>query len=287
MNFTDDYLRPFAERYVQAIRAVDPDAIIFLEAESNAAPPAWDTGAHPGVAFAPHWYDELTMVKNRYFSFAGLEAGAQRLVLGKRAIRRSFRDQILKFKRSAHERTGAVPTVLAEFGVPFGMRAGTAYATGDFAMQVKALDRSYRAMEEALVGNIIWNYAPDNTNARGDLWNGEDLSIFSRDQQAEPDDPDSGGRARDAFLRPWPRAVAGEPLLISFDIRTRVFVFEFRHDAAASENTEIYVPRWHYPGGYEVHVSDGSFEQKAAEQLLVYSYSPAQESHRIRISPPK
>jgi hypothetical protein len=284
VSFTDEYLRPFAERYVRAIRSADPQAIIFLEAEANAAPPKWDTSAYPCVAFAPHWYDELTMVKNRYLSFAGLETGAQKLVLGKRAIRRSFREQLLKFKRSARERIGDVPTVIAEFGIPFAMRAGAAYRTGDFRMQVKALDRSYRAMEEALVGNLIWNYTPDNTNARGDMWNREDLSIFSRDQQAEPNDPNSGGRALEALLRPWPRAVAGEPLRISFDIRTRAFVFEFRHDPKAGTETEIYVPRWHYPQGYEVSVSDGRFEQRAREQLLVYMHSSLQGTHWVRIS---
>lgn len=32
----------------------------------------------------------------------------------------------------------------------------------------------------------IWNYTADNSNHRGDQWNDEDLSIFSRDQQHDP-----------------------------------------------------------------------------------------------------
>jgi len=287
VDFMNDYLRPFAERYIRAIRAADPAAIIFLEAEPNSAAPSWDSVAYPGIAFAPHWYDELTMVKNRFFSFAGLEAGAQKLVLGRRAIRSSFRDQLLRFVRSARERIGEAPTLIAEFGIPFGMKSGAAYRTGDFRMQVRAMDRSYRAMEEALLGNIVWNYTPDNTNARGDLWNGEDLSIFSKDQQADTSDPDSGGRALDAFLRPWPRAIAGEPLRVSFDIHSRLFVLEFRHDPAVNADTEIYVPRWHYRRGYLVNVSDGSCEQRDSEQLLVYKHTPGQQRHEVRISPAK
>ena len=285
VDFLHDYLRPFAERYIRAVRAADPSAIIFLEAEPNSAAPRWDLAAYPDVAFAPHWYDELTLVKNRFFSFAGLEAGAEKLILGRRAIRRSFRDQLLKFAHSARERIGDVPTLIGEFGIPFGMKAGAAYRNGNFRMQVKALDRSYRAMEDAVLGNVIWNYTPDNTNARGDLWNGEDLSIFSRDQQTEPGDADSGGRALNAFLRPWPRATAGQPVRLSFDFRSRRFVLEFRHDPAVSAVTEIYVPRRQYPQGYRVDLSDGSCENRYDQQLLIYRDSLGTPNHVVRISP--
>jgi hypothetical protein len=166
------------------------------------------------------------------------------------------------------------------------MNQGKAFHTGDFRAQVRALDRSCRALEATLLGSTIWNYSADNTNARGDLWNGEDLSIFSRDQQSDPADADSGGRALEALLRPWPRATAGEPLRISFDLRRRHFEYEFRHDPRVMEPTELHVPRLHYPAGYRVEVSDGSFQQLPEEQLLVYRHDPEREVHRLRIRPP-
>jgi hypothetical protein len=285
VDFTRDYLGPFAEKFAAGIRAADPRALIFVEAEAGAAPPRWDTAALPGVVFAPHWYDDLTLVKNRYFSFAGIESGTHKLVFGRRAIDRSFRRQLLSLAEAARDRMGEVPTLLGEFGIPFSMQRGKAFKTGDFRAQVRALDRSYRAIESALVGNAIWNYTADNTNERGDQWNGEDLSVFSRDQQTDPSDPNSGGRALEALLRPWPRATAGEPISLSFDRIRRVFRYEFRHDPGITAPTEIYVPRFQYPGGYAVKLSDGSFQQDVARQLLSYLHGTERQVHWIEISP--
>ena len=286
VDFRQDYLRPFAERFVAAIRAIDPGALVFLEAEADAAPPRWDSSTYPGVVFAPHWYDDLTLVKRRYLPFAAVESGTHRLVLGRRAVHRSFRDRLRALVPEARERMGEVPVLLAEFGIPFDLQGGKAFRTGDFRVQARALDRSCQAIEGALLGSTIWNYASDNTNARGDQWNGEDLSVFSRDQQSDPGNPDSGGRALEALLRPWPRATAGEPLRISFDVRRRIFEYEFRHDPLAAAPTEIYVPRLHYPNGYRVEVSDGSFQQLTQEQLLVYRHDPGRTVHRLHIAPP-
>ena len=97
---------------------------------------------------------------------------------------------------------GGVPTVIGETGVPFDVQEKRAYKTGDFRTVIRAMDRTLRAMDDALVSYTLWNYTSDNTNAHGDLWNDEDLSIFSRDQQTDPDDINSGGRALEAVVRP-------------------------------------------------------------------------------------
>lgn len=72
------------------------------------------------------------------------------------------------------------------FGAPFDLDDKAAYASGDFSTQVAALDAYINAMDTHLLNYTIWNYTSDNTNERGDLWNDEDLSIFSRDQQDDP-----------------------------------------------------------------------------------------------------
>ena len=103
-----------------------------------------------------------------------------------------------------------------------------------------------------MLNYTLWNYTADNTNARGDLWNDEDLSIFSRDQRTDPGDINSGGRALEAVVRPYASKTAGEPLKMSFDIRRRRFDFEFRHDPAVDAPTEIFVPNFQYPHGIRV-----------------------------------
>jgi hypothetical protein len=178
---------------------------------------------------------------------------------------------------------GGVPTLIGEFGFPYDLKGRRAYRTGDFRAQVQVMDRSMRAMEDNLLSFTIWDYTADNTNLRGDQWNGEDFSIFSRDQQHDPADIHSGGRALEAVVRPYARAVAGEPLRMSFDLRDRVFEFAFRHDPSVNAPTEFFIPNYQYPHGYAVEISDGSYELEEGRQILVYRHSLERLVHTVRV----
>jgi hypothetical protein len=70
-----------------------------------------------------------------------------------------------------------------------------------------------------------------------------------------------------------------------FDLPTRKFEFTFRHDPHVDAPTELFVPRYQYPRGYAVELSDGSYEERPDEQLLLYRHTPNREIHTIRIRP--
>jgi hypothetical protein len=142
-----------------------------------------------------------------------------------------------------------------------------------------------QALEANLLSFTLWNYTADNTNERGDQWNDEDLSIFSRDQQG-PEDIDAGGRALEAAVRPYARKIAGEPLRMAFDIKRRAFEFEFRHDPTVSAPTEIFVPNYQYPDGYLVEVSDGTYDVDRDSQTLAYRHSTERQVHHVRVRHP-
>jgi hypothetical protein len=285
VNFSQDYYRPFANRFAEAIHAAHPGALIFLETETGKAPPHWGAGDAPNIVYAPHWYDAIVLFKKAYNPFLAIDARTSRAVISSGAIRKSFADQLASLKRGANERLGGVPTMLGEFGIPFDLNEKRAYRTGDFCAQISALDRSFQAIEANLLNCTLWNYTPDNTNERGDLWNDEDLSIFSRDQQTNPQDINSGGRALQAVVRPYPRAIAGQPLHLSFDIKRRLFQFAYRHDPHITAPTELFIPLFQYPHGYSVEVSDGTYEVQPDEQTLIYRHSMEREEHTVQIRP--
>ncbi|MDO9129583.1 MAG: hypothetical protein Q7U34_06930, partial [Anaerolineales bacterium] len=80
-------------------------------------------------------------------------------------------------------------------------------------------------------------------------------------------------------------ATAGQPLRMSFDIRSRVFEFVFRHDPQVTEASLIFVPDYQYPKGYRVEVTDGSYEVRSDEQILSYRHSLERELHTIQVKP--
>nr|HPL30935.1 cellulase family glycosylhydrolase [Anaerolineae bacterium] len=278
-----DYYYPFAERFSRAIHAVDPDALIFeeVEPETTALPAA--APERTGRVHAPHWYDLAVLLFKEFSPWLAVNVNGH-IVLGPRRIRRSFAAHLGRLRDDTTARLG-MPTLIGEFGIAFDLRGGRAYRSGDYRAQVAAMDRSMRALDDNLLSGTLWNYTADNSNARGDQWNGEDLSIFSRDQQTDRANINSGGRALQAVVRPYPRAVAGEPLRMGFDHKRRVFEFEFRHDPAVSAPSELFVPNYQYPTGYHVDVSDGACEFDPAGQTLTYRHTTTRERHWLRIRP--
>ncbi len=284
IDFSNDYYRPFANRYAKAIRSVSPEAIIFIESEPRHVSMKWGAQDAPNIVFAPHWYDGFVLFMKSFYSALAIDFRTGKVIIGSKRIRRSFADQVASFKHTSIASFGGVPTLIGEFGIPFDLKGKRAYRTGNYRDQIRAMDRSMRAMEDNLLSYTLWNYTADNTNARGDQWNDEDLSIFSRDQQTDPADIHSGGRALEAVVRPYPRAIAGEPLHMAFDIKKKRFTFEYLHDPEIEAPTEIFVPNYQYPEGYAVDISDGSFETNALTQTLVYHHSPSRDTHTIYLT---
>jgi hypothetical protein len=285
VSFAQDYYRPFNNHFSEAICSAHPNALIFTEPEPDQ--PHYSPGSQDakGLVYAPHWYDAFVLVKKDYSPFIGVNSHSRRVVFTPPAIRHSYSVQIGTLKRQATQELGGVPFVLGEFGISMDLQEKRAYRTGDFRIQVKALDRSMQAIEANLINFTLWNYSPDNTNLHGDLWNDEDLSIYSSDQRTDPRDINSGGRALPAVIRPYPEATSGELIKSSFNPFSHVFKLIFKHDPAIPAPTEVYIPNYHYPHGYSVRVSDGRYEIQRSKQLLLYWPGSGRSIHRITIKP--
>lgn len=285
IDFDRDYFRPFARRFAQAIRQEAPDALIFVETESKHAPPHWGKEDPARIVYTPHWYDGYVLFLKDYSRWVAADMHTGRPVFFPGSIRKSFAQQLLKYRRESEERLGNAPVLIGEFGIAFDLKQGQAYRSGDFSAQVNALDRSFRALDDTLLSGTLWNYTADNSNARGDQWNGEDLSLFSRDQQRVPAELDSGGRALDAAVRPYASAMAGTPLRMHFDRRQRTFELEVQVDPTLTAPTEVFVPKRHYPGGVRVEVSAGSIRLELTEQRLLWFHEGTRGPQRLRLLP--
>jgi len=285
VKFSQDYYRPFANRFAKAIREVHPEAAIFVESTVEKDFLEWGVGDAERIVYAPHWYDVVTLAFKKFNRWIAFDSWTGKIVWWPSSIRRSFANQIALYKQQARDHLGRAPVHLGEMGIPMDIDEARAYRTEDFSVQERTVDRCMRAVEDNIMNVTIWNYTPDNNNARGDQWNGEDFSIFSRDQQKDPADPYSGGRALRALVRPYPKATAGGPTQLSFEMKHRTFRYEFKHDPHVRSPTEIFVPRFQYPKGYRAKVSDGRWESDFDRQLLRYWHTPDRESHVIHISP--
>ena len=264
--FVADCLEPFARRCAAALREVDPAAALFYEGSPGSAEPLrWSRPDVP-VVNASHWYDVRTLMEKSYRPDAAVDWNTMEPVEGEDAVRASFAAQIGRLAAMSQELGGA-PTLVGEFGVPMDLDGGASFRSGDFSAQEAALAAYYSALDANLVHGTLWNYTADNTNAAGDGWNREDLSIFSLDQP--------GGRAVRGFCRPTLRAAAGTPTAQRFDARTRVYTLDIDVDPAIDAPTTVYVPWAQYFEGTELRVSSGRGQHVRDAQLVRWTGAAA------------
>jgi hypothetical protein len=114
-----------------------------------------------------------------------------------------------------------------------------------YRKQEEALALYYNGVDDNLLHSTIWNYTADNTHEEGDRWNGEALSRVSLGRASGGEAGKKGlaePRAIRGWLRPYPMATAGTPLLLRWDYRKRRFRYRFRAEASIRAPTEIFAP---------------------------------------------
>lgn len=196
-------------------------------------------------------------------------------------IKELFSFQLKRLKKQGWHLLQNAPTIIGEFGIPFNLTKSQT----NWSIQAKAINRSFVALEHCLLHGFIWNYNIFNTHEKGDLWNDEDLSIFSQEIHLDTKCKYSGGKALEAIVRPYPQKINGKLRSLSFDIRTNICKIEFTHHSITPQPTEIFIPHIHYQNGYSVKISDGSYVVKEDEQLLLYYHDAFHHKHKITIIP--
>jgi hypothetical protein len=281
VDFPEDYFKPFVKKYKEAIHSINSNWLIFTEAALLHELPKFSTSESNKMVNAGHWYDAATLLTKEYSSWFGIDVVKGKAVFGKSAIRKTFHDNMAKKKNETENTLGDKPTLIGEFGIPFDLNEKSAYKNGDFSDQEKCLDRSFQAMESNLLSYSLWNYTSDNDNVHGDQWNGEDLSIFSKSQQKNLKDINSGGRALKAAIRPYPHKVAGEPIQYFFNMSKVEFYLKFSTDKSILEPTEIFIPAFHFSKGFEVFSTPGKLAfDKESDLLLFY---PEKEGEQVLV----
>ncbi|KAH8992214.1 glycoside hydrolase [Lactarius akahatsu] len=198
VEFVSDYWAPHWQAWARRIRLAHPEAIHFVAPPVFAEPPPLPDDDLAGrCAYSAHYYDGLTLVSRHWNWFnadaLGLLRGKykskfQALKIGEGAIRRSLQSQLGILKEDAPI-LGSFPTMIGEIGIPYDMDDRRAYGwtdggrhKGDYSRQQRALDASLNAADGPNgLSYTIWTYCPDNVHPWGDLWNMEDLSLWSSD----------------------------------------------------------------------------------------------------------
>jgi hypothetical protein len=248
-----DGMTPFFARVAQEIRKIDNDWLVFAELDpfrgimGEGFPPLPERTVN-----ASHWYDIVTLATKNFMYPTSINPFTMKTLNGKDEIEGAYARQLGRIKEASNSIPGGAPTLIGEFGIPFDLDGAAAYAAwakgdrseGPWEKHVVALDLMYNALDRHVLNCTLWNYTASNRNdaAIGDGWNQEDLSVFSRDQQADPSDLTSGGRATEGFVRPFVQRCQGALKEMKFDRASGSFTFTFDADPLIDAPTEVYYP---------------------------------------------
>ncbi|KAF8802051.1 glycoside hydrolase family 5 protein [Phlegmacium glaucopus] len=282
--YTNCYF-PLVKKWSERVRkASSSDVHVFLEPLPNEfCPKAWTEEHRPSnMVFAPHWYDLRSLFERSFGNFTvnvqGLSKGMfilKTFYWGQKGARDNFTLQIQNIVEHGYKSLDEMPIVIGECGVPMDLNRREAFETDNFVWQARMMDAMISGLERALVGFTLWNYNPYNDDQKGDDWNGENFSWFSRRRALPPsllyydqDSPtlDNGGRILPSVVRPYPAKTAGIPLKFQYEVTTGAFLFEWENPsqgepvfgdndtksisnpprqwqrALTSHETEIYIP---------------------------------------------
>ena len=266
------YVGALHRRIATAIHEISPNALIAQEAsafDGNQKELALGT---PGAVSEPHFYDAVPMLSKHYDLDTTYPIFSNKPITGSDAVVATYVKQIDEAKTKG-QGIGQVPTWFGEVGVPYDVNDKHAYQTGDFSALQEYARLYYGALDKTLSSYSIWCYSADNSNEKGDHWNNEDYSIYSPDQRKNPADINSGGRALDEVVRPYPVATAGTPVSMEFDSKSKVFRYTYKADKTISADTEIFVPKYQFSKGATVSVEGGKYKLDLAHSRVYVSAS--------------
>jgi len=286
VNFTKDYLVPFHDRMTKIFRNYNKNWLLLIENDpeinGSIRYGPWPKSMPENIVNAFHWYDLIQLGTKRFLWPINIDLSRIRLVFGYKGIQKMYIRQMEKhLELSLEINGGECPSLVGEFGIAMDMTKGKTFKKWRkkgykaFKKHDTILNLMYNALDHLMLSSTQWNYASFNNNKFGDLWNQEDLSIFSSDQMSAQD-MYSGARGIGGFCRPFASKIAGMPLIVKFDRKSKEFQLKFKTDNSIKEKTEIFVPKYQYPEGFIVECAGADVEQ-FPEKQRVYIHSPNEE----------
>jgi len=271
--FTEDFLKPFTIKYINAMNEADDKNFFFIEGLpeilKEEAHPAWNETDPANTINAFHWYDGISLFTKSFRSWITIHRETYMPILGKKNVTASFAKCLAKGIRWTNKKMNNIPCLLGEFGLAFDLNNKSAFKTGNYALHEKALSMYYDAVDANMLHSTIWNYSAGNTKKYGDSWNDEDLSIFSEGVE----------RAAAGWKRPYPAATAGKPISFKYDTKRKKFVFRYEADKSIKAPTIIYLPAQFFGSSPKIEINGISKNDVSMrveyniEEQLVFIYN--------------
>jgi len=213
-SFEERYLQPFYEKLIPAIREVDNDNWIFYEPSAMGVNQGLDSGL--GILNDPRAGEPRLAYFPHLYT---IDYDVYNEYVG-------FPIFLNKWaaSRNSEVKRQKAPMLVGEMGID---------QTGDGATEF--MTEVLNMFDKTSSGWAYWAYV------KNDNW-----SPFN--------DDGSNMEAQNLVVRPYPKCVAGQPRSYGFEIETGKFWLDFYADSNIKVPTEVYIPKRHYPNGWDLNI---------------------------------
>ena len=243
-------LQPAMERGLAAVRAADPDNIVWWEPQQFAGGQPLETFYEPAAGESQLGFSWHSYCPDVFLESQGVPGGD---VENCWEFARGRQEHALEQSRTMH----AVP-LMSEWGATDNRRA---------------IEIDAAVADEHLMGWTHWAYK---------RWN--DPTTADGAQGLFRDDADLGsvkrGKVR-LLVRTYAQATAGTPLAMAFDPHDGSFRYRYRPDPEITAPTRVFVSPLHYPDGWRARVENGRVVRRTDRILLVRASSTLPVTVRI------
>lgn len=260
-KFESEKLQPFYEHVLAGIRKVDPYNIVWLEPQV-----LFDFGVQSHLGARPIADEQLGLSWHNY-CFAAPLMKAFRIKESSTCERQE--ERVFKNAEALVARLGSA-SFLSEFGASHDLV--------DIRRVVEGADKN-------MVGWAFWSYknwGDPTTQAQGS----GAQSMFKSDAELSSVKMDKLA----ILQRPYPQMVSGVPLSFSFDEQNRVFSLKYSTvmtsgwRAPKDMLTQIYIPKLHFPHGYQVKVQGGYVTSAPNASTLLIAADAGQAQVEVAVS---
>ncbi|MCR4940736.1 MAG: cellulase family glycosylhydrolase, partial [Treponemataceae bacterium] len=221
VDFTEDYLRPFQQIFMEALQKKHPEYIFFTECN-----PAGVTDG---------------------FTIAGIFSCYDSRINAYRKTKTEWLESLsqqMMDKAEAFSSEG-IPAVMGDFGVPMNMMHGSKESMLDYSRQEEVFTAYMETAEKELLSTVLSEFSLPGFEKDASCM--ADFNVYNASLKQF--------RAEKGFSRPYPVAVAGKPVSLVFHT-DGIPMMEFEWDCAAcpadsdETDTEFFIPDVWFPYGW-------------------------------------
>jgi len=243
-DFERSQLSAFYKRLIPALREVEPNKYLFFEPAP--APVTFGLPSHLPKVSDTRAGSKLVYAPHCYP--ASLHEGGPYKASDKKNLKDWERE-----RRKDQAKHGDIPVVCGEFGVSPGSEGFE-----EFFMDIHDMfDRN------------LWHWA---------YWSNDDggWSPLHRDGTETP--------ILKHLVRAYPKATAGRIRSFSYDMATGVFNMTYTSNTSIQQPTEIFVPKRHFPNGYDLRVEGTSAYTEEFDEVKQLLYLKVNEPATVTVT---